>query len=106
MILDVEGVSGLAERLVVMIFAGADDRLCADISMETVKDTPASRTNAWVRDEGAPRSFVFEDVDEAEMTLVVFTEDASGAPIQFACRRVVYADLESPVQTIELSRVE
>ncbi len=43
------------------------------------------------------------EVQEGGVTLVAYAENAGGQPIQFACARIEYADIESPDVTVELS---
>lgn len=106
MSLRIEGLSGLAQTLVVTFADVEGAPLCPELTLETVQAVQGFTTQRWERDGDAARSLDFDALARPEVVAIAFTEDAEGRAIQLACRRYVYADLETPFQTLVLSRVE
>ncbi len=104
--LRIEGLSGLAETLVLTLADGTGDPRCPALDLDNVQTVDGVQTASWTRGEDMPREIGFDALDLEAIDAIVHTEDAAGAPIQFACRRFTYADLETPFQTLSLSRVE
>lgn len=102
--LDIAGVSGDAEKLVVKLVDGEKDVACTAVTLETAPSVAADQELVWVRSSGAERVLSFDEVDLESFTLLVYTEDAQMVPIQLACQELTYADIEIPDRTIELER--
>jgi len=99
----VGGLSGRAQALVVLLFPGEAAPDCATIDLEAVQALDAPHRAEWRRDDADARGVTLPEVDDDRVTIVAFSEDASGAAIQVACRALEYADLESPDVSIQLS---
>ena len=100
--LEIGGLSGRAQTLVVQIFPGSTSRTCEGLGLGNVKSLSAPYMASWSRD-AADRQLAIPDVEDARITIVAHSEDASGTPIQFACAEIEYEDLESPEFQIQLS---
>src|SRR5688572_4105738 len=103
LILDVQGLSSRAERLVVMLFPSSTGQSGVGVDLENVRSLSAPISAEWNRAEGSERSFEFPPIDERSVTVVAYSEDAQGMPIQFGCTEVEYVDIESPEATLRLS---
>jgi hypothetical protein len=86
--LDVQGLSGRAERLVVLLFPVSAGQTCANVGLENVK---------------SQRKFDLPAIEERGVTVIAYSEDAQGMPIQFGCTQIDYADIESPEASLRLS---
>lgn len=101
--LEVQGLSSRAERLVVLVFPEETGQRCAELSLEGAPALTAPISFVWERSSEAPRQAEFPDIEGMTVTVVAYSEDASGTPIQFACDEIDYADVESPEITLTLS---
>lgn len=104
--LRIEGLSGLAATLVLTLADGTGDPRCPAVDLDNVQTEEGVQSERWTRDDDTPREIGFDALDLEAIDAIVHTEDDAGTPIQFACRRFTYADLETPFQTLALSRVE
>lgn len=100
---DVEGVSRLAESLVLAVFPKSTGQMCAAISLSNVASLSAPISARWTR--GAERSLSVPEVDEDDVVVVVYTEDAAGKAIQLACVDVRWADIQDGLLSLRLSEV-
>lgn len=102
--LDVQGLSGRAERLVVLLFPASSGQTCAGVDLETVRSLEAPISVVWTRSvDGDMRKFELPAVEERSLTVIAYSEDAQGMPIQFGCAQIDYADIESPEASLRLS---
>ena len=102
--LDVQGLSGRAERLVVLLFPVSTGQTCANIGLENVKSLVAPLSVTWTRSiDGDQRKFELPAIEERGVTVIAYSEDAQGMPIQFGCTQIDYADIESPEASLRLS---
>ncbi|MEQ9500968.1 MAG: hypothetical protein RIT81_29125 [Deltaproteobacteria bacterium] len=104
--LRIEGLSGLAQTLVLTLADGTGDPRCPAVDLDNVQTVDGVESARWTRDDDMPREIGFDALDLEAVDAIVHTEDDAGTPIQLACRRFTYADLETPFQTLALSRVE
>jgi hypothetical protein len=100
--LEIGGLSSRAEVLVVQLYPGSAGRTCDGVGLGSVKGLTAPYMSSWNR-SAADRKLVLPDVEEDRVTVIVYSEDATGAAIQFACTEIAYEDLESPEFQIQLS---
>src|SRR5262245_23052916 len=86
LVLDVQGLSGRAERLVILLFPASTGQTCADVDLENVRSLDALFSAEWTRStEGNERHFELPIIDERNVTIIAYSEDVQGMPIQFGC---------------------
>ncbi|MBK8014190.1 MAG: hypothetical protein IPK13_22925 [Deltaproteobacteria bacterium] len=106
---DVQGLSGRAEILEVLVLDGQRGPNCSEIRLDNVLDragaqaSGAVQSRRWTRGSGAPRLLAFEPVEVSYVVVVAYTLDEAGQPLQIACVGVDYSELESPEVTLHLS---
>jgi hypothetical protein len=103
LVLDVQGLSSRAERLVVMLFPGTEEQTCVGLDLSNVNALSAPFMAEWVRAQGGERRFEFPSIEERAVTIVAYSEDAQGMPIQLGCTQIDFVDIESPEATLRLS---
>jgi hypothetical protein len=103
LVLDVQGLSSRAERLVVMLFPSSTGQTCVGLDLTNVETLAAPIVAEWNRAEGTERSFELPAVEERSVTIVAYSQDAQGMPIQFGCTEIDYVDIESPEASLRLS---
>lgn len=102
--LDVQGLSGRAERLVLLIFPESSGQTCSGVDLATVPGLEAPLRAEWTRSiDGDQRKFELPPIEERSITVIAYSEDAQGMPIQFGCTQIDYADIESPEASLRLS---
>lgn len=97
------GLSSQASRLTVLVFPLSLGQTCREVELQTVQSLEAPMRQEWVRGMSTERGLSLPSVEEEGITVVVYAEDAAGAAIQFVCRELTYADLETPDVSIQLS---
>lgn len=97
------GLSGQAQRLMVLLFPGDTGPACGEVTLDSVRGLEAPLSAEWVRDGSEQRGLTLPETDEGRVTIVAYSEDASGEVIQLACTRIDYADIESPDVSLQLS---
>ncbi len=105
MSVDVQGLSALAERLVVVFVTGDDAPLCTQVSLDNVTTYIGEVELVWERASNADRFLEAGNFETDQLTVLAYTEDAGGAVIQVGCRQVDYLDIESPEVEVTLSVV-
>lgn len=106
---DVQGLSGRAEALEVLVLDGQGAPNCSEIRLDNVVAIGASgaswatQSRRWTRASGASRSLTFEPISASHVVVVAFTTDEAARPLQIACAEVDYSELESPEVTLHLS---
>ena len=102
--LDVQGLSGRAERLVLLIYPASSGQSCTGVDLSTVQSLVAPFSAVWTRSiDGDQRKFELPSIEERSITVIAYSEDAQGMPIQFGCTQIDYADIESPETSLRLS---
>ncbi len=102
--LDVQGLSGRAERLVVLVFPASSEQSCAGIDLDNVRSLDAPFSAEWVRStDGSARHLELPAIEERSVTIIAYSEDAQGMPIQLGCTEVDFVDIESPEASLRLS---
>lgn len=98
---EIQGLSRLAQSLELMAFPKSARVGCEAVDASSVKTLAAPISARWTR--GDPeRALALPEVDEDELTLVVFTEDAGGRVLQVACTVVSYAEIEEGLISLRL----
>ncbi len=97
------GLSSQASRLTVLVFPLSLGQTCREVELQTVQSLEAPIRQEWVRGESTERGLSLPSVQEEGLTVVVYAEDEAGAAIQFVCRELTYAALETPDVSIQLS---
>ncbi len=100
--LTISGVSGRAERLVIGVYPESSGQTCEGVGLGTVQALTPPNVYVWQRGQ-MERTTTLPSVEEEGLTIVVYTEDANTAPIQFVCEEIDYADLEAPEVQLQLS---
>ncbi len=102
--IDVVGLSGLAETLVIQMFPGGSPA-CSGVTAATVRNLDAPIRLVWTRADGGERRLAAPAVDDEVVTVTAHSEDGAGIVLQLGCQEVNYLDIESPEVEIALSAV-
>ena len=105
LVVDVRGISALAERLVVGFIPGDSAPQCTQVTLETVADLNAPVRLVWERSADDNRMLETGGFDSENVTVIAHTEDDVGGVIQVGCLEVEYSDIESPEVLLILSPV-
>ncbi|MCK6547001.1 hypothetical protein L6R52_14220 [Myxococcota bacterium] len=104
LLVEVEGLSRMADVLVLAVFPASSGVDCGDVSVGTVTSLAAPYEARWER--GDPeRRMELPAVDEDRVAIVVYSLDAAGVPIQLTCSDVTYAEIESGIISLRLPSV-
>lgn len=99
-LVEINGLSGQVQRLVVQLIPESHGIACAAVSAETVAGLMGPHRVVWER--GAERVLVLPSIDEPSATLTVSAEGADGRVLQWACKELTYFELEAPEVVIDL----
>lgn len=102
--LNLVGLSGRAERLVVLMFPEEAGQTCVNVELGNVASLTSVFEVIWSRSESEDiRQLALPEVESFAVTLVAYAEDDGGTPIQFGCTTFDYTQIESPNVTLQLS---
>jgi len=105
MIVEVQGVSSQAERLVVKLASDASRPSCGQMDASAAQSLENALELVWLRSSGDERRLSAPTIDSENVTVIAYTEDTNGTLIQLGCLEVDYLDIESPEIEIELRSI-
>jgi hypothetical protein len=100
---DIDGVSSDAQKLILKAFPGSSGQTCAGVGLSTVEGLTTPYVSTWTRGVDADRKLSLPKINDATVTVVVYTENMDGTAIQFVCSSVSYPDIETGIITIRLN---
>ncbi|MCC7386217.1 MAG: hypothetical protein IT384_30520 [Deltaproteobacteria bacterium] len=93
--IEIRGLSARAESLVIKLFPEQARGGCAQVELSNVSGLEAPIEERWERSSGAPRTFELPSIDDAGLTIIAYSLDAGGVPMQYSCLFVSYAQAGS-----------
>jgi len=104
---EIEGLSARASELVLMVFPQETGQTCVGVDLAASAGLMAPHEARWVRSDMTERAFSLPRIETEGITVVAYSVDDAGAPIQFGCRELSFdkvLDLELGVLYLALSR--
>ena len=104
LIIDVQGLSALADFLIIQLLPAPNAPSCGQVNEANVNSLQAPIRLVWTRTSSSARELAAPSIEADTVTVVAHTETGAGAVLQLGCRQVDYLDIESPEIEIILSR--
>lgn len=100
--LELDGVSGQAETLVVGVESATAVPTCAELTPDRALALDVARRATWTRGQDEERTLFLDPVDDMTVRVWAVSRDAALRPLQIGCDTLAFEDVERPERRLVL----